>query len=56
MKPVSGRSWPVQRAGDWHGDITAAGHRDARLVVARGSGLSQRIEVLPHLSAKSPCR
>jgi len=37
--------------GDWHGEITAIRLRDAWLVVAGGSGLLQRIEVLRHLNA-----
>jgi len=37
--------------GDWHGDITAIRHGNAWLVVAGGSGLLQRIQVLRHLTA-----
>jgi hypothetical protein len=52
MTPVAGAPGVFNAPGDWHGgDITAARRGNAWLVVARGSGLSQRIEVLRHLSA-----
>lgn len=51
MKPVKGTASMVNAPGDWHGEITATRHRNAWLVVAGGSGLHQRIEVLRHLSA-----
>jgi len=51
MKPVSGAPGVFNAPGDWHGEITATRHGDAWLVVAGGSGFSQRIEVLRHLSA-----
>ena len=51
MKPVASAAGLFNAPGDWHGEITATRHQDAWLVVAGGSGLHQRIEVLPHLSA-----
>jgi hypothetical protein len=46
----------VVEAPDWHGDITAVRHANAWLVVAGGSGLSQRIDVLRHLTASIALR
>jgi hypothetical protein len=51
MKPVAGSPGLFNAPGDWHGEITAARQQGAWLVVAGGSGLHQRIEVLRHLSA-----
>jgi hypothetical protein len=51
MKPVAGAAGLFNAPGDWHGEITATRLRDAWLVVAGGSGLHQRIEVLRHLGA-----
>jgi hypothetical protein len=51
MKPIGGTDGLFNAPGDWHGEITATRHRDAWLVVAGGSGLTQRIEVLRHLNA-----
>jgi hypothetical protein len=51
MKPVSGAAGLFNAPGDWHGEITAVHHGNAWLVVAGGSGLSQRREVLRHLHA-----
>jgi hypothetical protein len=55
--PIPGMT-PVPRSpglfgapGDWHGDITAARRGNAWLVVAGGSGLTQRVQVLRHLRA-----
>ena len=52
MKPDTGAPGVFNAPGDWHGDITAVRHGNAWLVVAGGSGLSQRIEVLRHLTAR----
>ena len=51
MEPVSGAAGVFSAPGDWHGEITAIRLRDAWLVVAGGSGLRQRIDVLRHLNA-----
>jgi hypothetical protein len=51
MKPVNGATGVFNAPGDWHGEVTAIRHRNSWLVVAGGSGLSQRVEVLRHLSA-----
>jgi len=51
MKPVPHTLGLFNAPGDFHGDITAVRHGDAWLVVAGGSGLPQRIEVLRHLTA-----
>jgi hypothetical protein len=53
MKPVSGAAGVFNAPGDWHGEITATRQRNAWLVVAGGSGFSQRIEVLRHLRANA---
>jgi hypothetical protein len=52
MKSVSGARGLYNAPGDWHGEITAVRRGDVWLVVAGGSGLAQRIEVLRHLSAR----
>lgn len=36
--------------GDFHGELTAMRHGNAWLIVAGGSGLTQRVEVLRHLT------
>jgi hypothetical protein len=51
MKPVTGATGVFNAPGDWHGEVTAIRHRNSWLVVAGGRGLSQRVEVLRHLSA-----
>jgi hypothetical protein len=51
MTPVSGAPGVLNAPGDWHGEITALRRGDAWLVVAGGSGLAQRIDVLRDLSA-----
>jgi hypothetical protein len=56
MKQVTGASGLFDAPGDWHGDITAMRHANAWLVVAGGSGLSQRIDVLPHVTASIALR
>jgi hypothetical protein len=51
MKPAPHLRGVFNAPGDWHGEITATRHGNAWLVVAGGSGLKQRIEVLRHLTA-----
>jgi hypothetical protein len=51
MKPVIGEPGVFEAPGDWQGDITALRHANAWLVVAGGSGATQRLEVLHHLTA-----
>jgi hypothetical protein len=51
LSPVPGRAAYVNGPGDFKGQLTAIRRGDAWLVVAGGSGLSQRIDVLSHLTA-----
>jgi hypothetical protein len=51
LAPVPGEAGYVNGPGDFKGELTAVRRGDAWLVVAGGSGLSQRIEVLSHLKA-----
>jgi hypothetical protein len=51
MKPLSGTAGLFNAPGDWHGELTASRLGNAWLVVSGGNGLSQRIQVLRHLSA-----
>jgi hypothetical protein len=51
LSPVPGRAGYVDGPGDFKGDLTAIRRGDAWLVVAGGSGLAQRIDVLSHLTA-----
>lgn len=51
MKAIPGAHGLYGSPGDWHGEITAARHGNWWLVVAGGSGLRQREEVLAHLHA-----
>jgi len=51
MKPMPDTAGLFSAPGDWHGDITAVRHGDAWLLVAGGSGLAQRVQVLRHLTA-----
>lgn len=51
MKPITGEPGLFWAPGDWHGEITAVRRGNAWLVVAGGSGLHQRLEVLRHLTA-----
>jgi hypothetical protein len=51
MKPIVGAPGLFWAPGDWHGEITAVRDKDAWLLVAGGSGQSQREEVLRHLTA-----
>ena len=46
------RAGMLKAPGGWHGEITAVRHGNAWLVVAGGRGLSQRVQVLRHLSAR----
>ncbi|MGH2834414.1 MAG: hypothetical protein ACRDK2_16710, partial [Solirubrobacteraceae bacterium] len=52
MKAIPNTPGLYGAPGDWHGEITAVRvrHGNAWLVVAGGSGLHQREEVLAHLS------
>jgi hypothetical protein len=50
MQPVAGAPSLFNSPGDWHGEITAIRHGNAWLVVAGGSGLTQRIDVLRHIT------
>ena len=56
MKPVGGQNGLFNAPGGWHGEITATRHGNGWLVVAGGSGLAQRIEVLRHLRATVSAR
>jgi hypothetical protein len=51
MTPTAGSPGTFNAPGDSHGDITGMRHGNAWLVVAGGSGLPQRLEVLRHLTA-----
>jgi hypothetical protein len=51
LSPVPGRAGYVNGPGDFKGALTAVRRGNAWLVVAGGSGLSQRIDVLSHLTA-----
>ncbi len=51
LSPVPGRAGYVNGPGVFKGGLTATRRGDAWLVVAGGSGLSQRIDVLSHLTA-----
>lgn len=51
MKPIKGAPGLFWAPGDWHGEITATCKGNAWLVIAGGSGLHQREEVLRHLDA-----
>jgi hypothetical protein len=51
LSPVPGEAGYVNGPGDFKGQLTAVRRGDAWLVVAGGSGLSQRIELLSHLKA-----
>ena len=51
MKPITGEPELFWAPGDWHGEITATRNGNAWVVVAGGSGLRQREEVLHHLTA-----
>jgi hypothetical protein len=50
LTPVSGQRGYFNGPGDFKGELTATRLRNAWLVVAGGSGLAQRIEVLRHLT------
>lgn len=54
MRPVPHAPGLFNAPGDFHGDITAVHEGNAWLVVAGGSGLRQRIEVLRHLTTTIP--
>ncbi|HMD56731.1 MAG TPA: hypothetical protein VKG82_04605 [Solirubrobacteraceae bacterium] len=49
MRAIEGAGGLFAAPGDWHGEITAIRRGDAWVVVAGGSGVSQRMEVLAHL-------
>jgi hypothetical protein len=51
MAPIPRMHATFNAPADWDGDITAVRHGNAWLVVAGGSGLPQRLEVLRHLTA-----
>jgi hypothetical protein len=51
LAPVPGRAGYLDGPGDFKGELTAIRRGNAWLVVAGGSGLSQRIAVLSHLTA-----
>jgi hypothetical protein len=51
LSPVAGEVGYVNGPGDFKGELTATRRGDAWLVVAGGSGLRQRIEVLSHITA-----
>jgi hypothetical protein len=51
MRAIRGTPGLFDAPGDWHGEITALRHGNAWLVVAGGSGLYQRLQVIRHLSA-----
>jgi hypothetical protein len=50
LTPVPGQRGYLNGPGDFKGELTATRLRDAWLVVAGGSGVAQRIEVLRHLT------
>jgi hypothetical protein len=50
LSPVSGQRGYFNGPGDFKGELTATRLRNAWLVVAGGSGLAQRIQVLRHLT------
>ena len=50
LTPVSGQHGYFNGPGDFKGELTATRFGNAWLVVAGGSGLAQRIEVLRHLT------
>lgn len=52
MTPVRGMPGLYNAPAGWHGQLTARRHGASWLVVAGGSGLAQRIEVLVHLRAR----
>jgi hypothetical protein len=51
LSPVPGEPGYVNGPGDFKGELTATRRGDAWVVVAGGSGLSQRLKVLSHLEA-----
>jgi len=51
MHTIPGSANLFEAPGDWHGQITATRTGNAWLVVAGGSGPTQRIQLLRHLSA-----
>ncbi len=51
MRAIAGSAGLFSAPGDWDGEITAVRQGSAWLVVAGGSGLTQRIGVLRHLTA-----
>jgi hypothetical protein len=51
LSPVPGRAGYLNGPGDFKGELTATRRGNAWLVVAGGSGLAQRIDVLSHLTA-----
>jgi hypothetical protein len=51
LAPVAGHARYLNGPGDFKGELTATRLAHAWLVVAGGSGLNQRIEVLRHISA-----
>ena len=51
MKAIPNTPGLYSAPGDWHEEMTAVRKEDAWLVVAGGSGLHQREEVLAHLGA-----
>jgi hypothetical protein len=51
MKPLAGALSVFEAPGDWHGELVAERHGNAWLVVAGGSGVAQRLDVLRHLTA-----
>lgn len=51
MKPIPGAPGVFSAPGDWHGELAAARRANAWLLVAGGSGPTQRIQVLRHLRA-----
>jgi hypothetical protein len=52
MTPVRGMPGLFNASAGWHGQLTARRDGASWLVVAGGSGLAQRIEVLSHLRAR----
>lgn len=54
LQPVAGTPGYFNGPGDFKGELTATRYGDAWLVVAGGSGLGQRIEVLRHLHPTMP--
>jgi hypothetical protein len=51
LEPVPGRRGYFNGPGDFKGELTATRVGDSWLVLAGGSGLAQRLEILRHLTA-----